>query len=1354
MSDFHKAFPRLLGTLAALVLLCANALAQTLPAPIFEEERSSEFKYDDATGLLIEERIEPNKAALCVVTSYQLDPYGNRKQTTTSNCADTSLQRVASASYSNAAQPSGTLDGSYATSAWNALNHTETKLVDPRFELATSQTGPNGLTTTWELDALGRKVKETRADGSFSRVWFCYVSPAIFDQSSNSPGCPGSGGTQMDNPPAKDPMPANAMSFVHTQSYGADGTVSGPWTRVYQDVRGRTMRSVTQAFDCDPGATCRLIVADTFYNQNGATVLTTQPYFLDTLSSGINGSAYGFTYTQFDVIGRPLAVYTADNGEGSEGITDAGVIAELNAFGRAPGAMQFMVVRYAYEGAKTTVTRRGRPIQGRPETAVQTDVQWRDAQGHVVLAEDAQHAQTAFLYDAQGNLVTTVDPLGNRVEIRYDGRGRKTAMLDPNKGYWTYGYNALGELTSQQSPNQLAAGTSSTLRYDLLGRLVEKLTPDFKTTYFYDTVNGAPNGTACLSAAGGGANATKGKLCGSSTTHGVVRSAVYDRYLRPVSGTTAISPDPRYVQKTFSQSMEYDANFGRLVKQSWQTGVSVQYGYTKLGALQTVHNGSGYAYWTAQRVNAWGKVEDALLGHGVSTHTRFDPLSGRVTDAAAGLGTDIGNAAAMDVFKHQYVWDALGNLTRRIDINGAGTNLNVGEWFVYDELNRLTQYQVTNQGGVTQDVTLAYNAIGNILFKSDVGSYIYPASGQRLPHAVSAIRTRAGGPTYSADYEYDAQGNLTRALGDARYRSVRYNSFNLPQGDGVTPGIVGVSTGGAAAPTYDWVYGETEQRLVELRKTSRGTRTTWTLHPDGANGLSYEQETDENGVTTNRHYISAGSATVLLTTTAAAPATTSKLEYWHKDHLGSTVAVTVAGGADWRSRVKTIRYAYDPWGKRRYANGATDPDNALIGDYHGGAPDAANGTDRGFTGHEHLDDLGVIHMNARLYDPLIGRFMQADPVVGDPFDVQTYNAYSYVYNRPLNTVDADGKCPVCAGVIVGAIALHAMGIIDQQQMRMVVSIAVAVWMGPDAGAASWPAAGQAAAAGFVSGAIATGNFKGAAQGAFTSLAFYGAGSLGDSLSSTAAASGETGQAAYWSEKGLGRSTLHAGVGCITSVTGGGRCGAGAASAGAAQFLGARLKAGEPVVDTFIHAMIGGTASVLGGGKFASGAQSGAFGYLFNEVAHRMGGSYGAGIARDRRIYSAESGVVETAGWENPGDHTQGYGFRLKVRMSSDQSLFVYAHVDPNSIQVFEGLVVAKGQYIGEYASPANGGATGPHLHFEWWSKNGTRLDPAANLPTVMPEHVLKDTIRFRNVHPVTGAAQWHNGYDLVGPTGQ
>lgn len=164
--------------------------------------------------------------------------------------------------------------------------------------------------------------------------------------------------------------------------------------------------------------------------------------------------------------------------------------------------------------------------------------------------------------------------------------------------------------------------------------------------------------------------------------------------------------------------------------------------------------------------------------------------------------------------------------------------------------------------------------------------------------------------------------------------------------------------------------------------------------------------------------------------------------------------------------------------------------------------------------------------------------------------------------------------------------------------------------------------------------------------------------------------------------------------------------------------------------------------------------SGAVEYLFNEVAHRIGGPYGPGSSQDRRFYSAESGVVETLGWENPNDQTQGYGFRIKIRAVSDESLFVYAHVDPSSTRAFEGLLVSKGEYIGQYASPANGGATGPHLHFEWWSKSGTRLDPAAYLPIVMPSYGLRDTIRFRNVHPVTGKPRWHNGYDLVGPTPQ
>jgi len=39
---------------------------------------------------------------------------------------------------------------------------------------------------------------------------------------------------------------------------------------------------------------------------------------------------------------------------------------------------------------------------------------------------------------------------------------------------------------------------------------------------------------------------------------------------------------------------------------------------------------------------------------------------------------------------------------------------------------------------------------------------------------------------------------------------------------------------------------------------------------------------------------------------------------------------------------------------------------------------------RGFTGHEHYADLGIINMNGRLYDPVIARFFSPDNFVQAP----------------------------------------------------------------------------------------------------------------------------------------------------------------------------------------------------------------------------------------------------------------------------------------------------------------------------------------------------------------------------------
>ena len=64
---------------------------------------------------------------------------------------------------------------------------------------------------------------------------------------------------------------------------------------------------------------------------------------------------------------------------------------------------------------------------------------------------------------------------------------------------------------------------------------------------------------------------------------------------------------------------------------------------------------------------------------------------------------------------------------------------------------------------------------------------------------------------------------------------------------------------------------------------------------------------------------------------------------------------------------------------------------------------------RGYTGHEHLPLFGFINMNARLYDPLIGRFLSPDPYVQLPDNLQSFNRYTYGMNNPLCYVDQNGE---------------------------------------------------------------------------------------------------------------------------------------------------------------------------------------------------------------------------------------------------------------------------------------------------------------------------------------------------------
>ncbi len=296
-----------------------------------------------------------------------------------------------------------------------------------------------------------------------------------------------------------------------------------------------------------------------------------------------------------------------------------------------------------------------------------------------------------------------------------------------------------------------------------------------------------------------------------------------------------------------------------------------------------------------------------------------------------------------------------GNLKARGD-----NKYNKFEQFRYDNLNRLTQVYMATSLVATPSVdaenVYSYLANGNLASKSDVGVFSYDNASK--PYAVTGLGL----------------------IGDAvppRSQQVTYTSFERPASI--------IESNYTALFSYN---GSGERVKMNITRNNKTEILRYYL-----NG-SYEADHTPEG-DTERLYMGGDAY--------SAPAVLIKkngswnLYYICRDYLGSITQMTDSNGT------LLQEVGYDAWGRLRNPN-------TLVAYLPNMEPELLLG--RGYTGHEHLTMFGLVNMNARLYDPAVGRFLSPDPYVQVPDFTQSYNRFSYAMNNPLVYVDADGENPL------------------------------------------------------------------------------------------------------------------------------------------------------------------------------------------------------------------------------------------------------------------------------------------------------------------------------------------------------
>lgn len=778
---------------------------------------------------------------------------------------------------------------------------------------------------------------------------------------------------------------ANGLSSE--QKYDSFGRVS-----VSRDVNGN---STTQAYISCAATACDTVpgimgnVAPVYFKEVDSPVSPKSREYYDSLERVIRTEVQGFNGTdlirtdvQYDNFGR---VYKTSlpykKGATAQYVTNTydNITGRLINVSRPDGGstvnvFDITVGSDGYSQVRKTTTENILKSDG-TSAGSQIKVSLTNSAGQITQAIDAsgttKQVTTSYQYDALGNTVkTTVNGGSDGTTISsaiFDAAGNRTSVTDPNAGTVSSKYTALGQLRWMQDNK----GTVTTFTYDKLGRKLSRT----------NTIDGTSNWTYDPTGA-------KGYPSTVTNNNGYTQTFYYqdaNRMARLSRIETSIAV-PGLTTRTYAQSVTYDV-YGREQKTTSPSAFASTRRYTSSGYTESVWRDDGvYPLIFILQMGALGVEKQSL--NTVTTSTAYDPKSGRIASIKSTYNT---STTLQDL---TYYWRTNGSLEARVN-NKSGSP--VYDAYQYDAQERLTTTQtifgVYGSTGAVRTQSQSYSNLGNILSNTSTNSADAQATSYQYtngrPHAVSGATING----VFTQINYDANGAITSydAAGTAQDKTIVYNSSNQP-----TSIILGDTTNPTARDEFLYTPDGARYYKKSTYKENGVTRTEQTIYLG-----NYEAAYFDSSSTLKMSEKTQVGNFVHILKTPVSGATTEVRESLLLDHQGSVDAVL-----NWGDSSVIANMAFEPFGVRRDSSSFTG--NITSTQLTGLMAKSDQLNSKGYTGHESLDRTGLIHMNGRVYDPQLGRFLSPDPIVQAPLNSQSWNRYSYVFNNPLSYTDPTG----------------------------------------------------------------------------------------------------------------------------------------------------------------------------------------------------------------------------------------------------------------------------------------------------------------------------------------------------------